>query len=170
MGALLCCAAGAGERQGDACPTRVGQARRRIVEALSTHRLACPTRVGQDKRCAVAEQLAAIAKQGDAFVLRPSPFALRPLGGIFFYCKPLREAPPFIIFAVPKAQKALRTLRTLRTLETLRTLKKKRTKRKRHAGAHHPPLGQLPQTAFLPEDGGHLRNDLSLCPPLSGKG
>ena len=50
MGALLCCAAGAGERQGDACPTRVGQARRRIVEALSTHRLACPTRVGQEGR------------------------------------------------------------------------------------------------------------------------
>lgn len=130
MGALLCCAAGAGERQGDACPTRVGQARRRIVEALSTHRWACPTRVGQDKRCAVAEQLAAIAKQGDAFVLRPSPFALRPLGGIFFYCKPLREAPPFIIFAVPKAPKGLKDLKDPKDPKDFKDLKKEKNKKK----------------------------------------
>ena len=49
--ALFCCGAGEEEVQGGACPTRVGQAERRIVWGLPTHCRACPTRVGQEGRC-----------------------------------------------------------------------------------------------------------------------
>ena len=73
---------------------------------------------------------------GDAFAFCPSPFALRPLGGIFFYCKPLREAPPFIIFAVPKAPKGLKDPKDFKDLRDLKDLKK-RKEQKENAMPEH---------------------------------
>lgn len=65
---------------------------------------------------------------GDAFVLHPSPFALRPLGGIFFLLQTIAGSAAFYYLCSAKGSKGLKDLKDPKDPKDFKDLKKEKNK------------------------------------------